>query len=309
MWTRLATVGALLCAVSACAEVSGPAEPGQPLPVRQDTTRSCQENRICEVPAGDGSGLVIGGITPRLCTRDLAFDHDGDGFADHCEYQIARAFRPLLSFALQETQQSRESYWAALYVTPGGVATVSVMYLLAYHQDGGSLSAGAHRGDSEFLIVDVVWSGSAWKVDQVFMSAHWRSLSGVSDRSDIYDWRELQYWEVVRGRPVVVVSHAKHANYNNVSRCTLSVETACAMPGVLEEVDVLPDRNVGSSALPLLDCVQSVTPDVYPGTECFWTGRYFDGWQAVSDFTPGYREGLAFFEARPGFSRLLPLPG
>jgi hypothetical protein len=178
------------------------------------------------------------------------------------------------------------------------------MYLLAYHQDGGTGSpgAGAHRGDSEFLIVDIIYVEGAWKVNRVFMTAHWRSLDGLGDRSDTYNWWELYYSGVERGRPFVVVSLSKHANYNSRSRCTLSVEAGCYMPGMLEDVEVLPQRNVGSSRLPLVDCVQSVTPDSYPGTECFWTGRYFDGWHAVSDSTPGYRAGLSFFEARLGFS-------
>jgi hypothetical protein len=45
------------------------------------------------------------------------------------------------------------------------VPTVSVRYLLAYHCDAGSgsLRATLHRGDSDFLIVDVVWAAGAWK--------------------------------------------------------------------------------------------------------------------------------------------------
>jgi hypothetical protein len=57
---------------------------------------------------------------------------------------------------------------------------------------------------------------------------------------------------------------------------------------------------VGSSTIPLVDCVRSVTPEIYPGIKCFWTAPYFDGWHAGSDNTPGYRRGLNFFEARFG---------
>jgi hypothetical protein len=263
-------------------------------------TLSCQESGTCESPTGDGPGLALSGITPARCTDELTLDDDSDGFEDHCEYQIAWAFRPRLSFHPAEAHHSRESYWSALYAKPDGVPTVSVMYLLAYHDDAGSAGVGAHRGDSEFVIVDVVWA-ETWKLERVFMTAHWRSLDGVGDRSDTYNWWDLHYTGPVRGRPTVVVSLSKHANYNSATRCNWSLETGCALPGMYRDADVLPQRNIGSSTIPLVDCVPSVTPDVHPGTECFWTDAYFDGWHAGSDATPGYRRGLSFFEARLGF--------
>jgi hypothetical protein len=303
MRTCFTWLSALVLAAAGCVEISGPEAGGQPVPAPQvEWILSCQESGICDSPPGDGPGLVLNGITPVVCTDDLALDQDGDGFEDDCEYQIALAFRPRLSFDPAERHQSRESYWSALHAARDGVPTVSVMYLLAYHQDAGSgpLGVTAHRGDSEFLIVDIVWVAGAWKVDSIFMSAHWRSLDGLTDRSATYSWWELYYAGVERGRPMIVVSLSKHANYNSWSRCTLSVEAGCAMPGMLEDVDVLPHRNVGSSTRPFVDCVRSVTPEVYPGTECFWTAPHFDGWHEASDSTPGYRRGLDFFEARLG---------
>jgi hypothetical protein len=303
MRTGFTCIATLVVAAAGCVEISGPPDADGPVPYPHvESILSCQEGGICGSRSGDGPGLELSGVTPELCTAADALDRDGDGFAEECEVQIASAFRPRLSFDPAEAHHSREPYWAALYAVADGVSTLSVMYLLAYHQDAGSgpLGSGAHRGDSEFLIVDVVWAGSAWKLDRVFMSAHWRSLDGLTDRSDTYDWWELYYADVERGRPLVVVSLSKHANYNSESRCTLSVEAGCHRAGSLADVEVLPYRNLGSSAVPLVDCVPSMTPEMYPGTECFWTKRYFDGWQAVSDSTPGYRAGLSFFEARFG---------
>jgi hypothetical protein len=177
--------------------------------------------------------------------------------------------------------------------------TISVAYLLAYHKDGGwGAFGGDHLGDSEFVIVDIVWEANAWKVKKVFMSAHWRS-SG--DRSDSYDYWDLYYWGPARGRPIVVVSHKKHANYNSVERCGNFQELGCAFLGTTSDVEVISNRNVGSSMFDLVGCVPSVTPDIYSGIECFWSKLYFDGWHATSDETWGYRKALDFFEGRHGF--------
>jgi hypothetical protein len=59
-----------------------------------------------------------------------------------------------------EAQHSREPYWVALYAVADGVPTLSVMYLLAYHQDGGTgpFLRASRRYDSQSR------SGSARRV-------------------------------------------------------------------------------------------------------------------------------------------------
>ena len=217
--------------------------------------------------------MAAGLPSPTDCTINLlqSDDPDQDGFKDSCEYDIAYAARPVLSFSQAEQDQTRESYyWAALYTSRNGVQRLHIAYLLAYHRDMGAgiwPFQGGHDGDSEFILSDYEWNPSTgyWTFVGAFLSAHWRSGNNHSQYYVAHQFQDINH-----GRPYIVVSANKHANYPSVSACASGeIVGSCAM-GIWEEdmADVLAS-NLGQSGTRLRDCTTSVYPDVYHGQECF----------------------------------------
>ena len=298
-------------ALAACAtDATAPPRQLRPAPPSHMTTLDCQTTGSCPSPSADGPGLVVNGVGATTCpTTDPARDADYDGLDDSCEYALADAFAPYLLFASNEQAAGRETYWAAFPTNIDGSYAVTIIYMLGYYWDTGNEYGGPHRGDSEFIILDVIWdSGTTWKLRSAFLSAHWLYKVCIPvacksfDRSDHYNYWDFNYDQsVYRGAPSIVVSRGKHANYNSVSRCG-NGDNFCEDAGaIVSRAGVAPNRNVGSSVRPLVLWVGSFDPSLHPGTENFWQKSTFDGWNSGSDGTGGYYRALEFFEWRGGF--------
>jgi hypothetical protein len=233
------------------------------------------------------------------CTNiNLSVDSDIDGFDDLCEYRLAHAFAPFLRVSADDADVSREPYWAATYrpqlYHPGITHHVSIMYLLAYHTDYGASWTG-HEGDSEFIIVDVLYNETTqhWELWQAFLSAHW---GGNASLSDYVGFGSFEYPHHYRGYPKVYVSKNKHANYESKKRCDLLQDTC---PNMIDGGRVFVDqsRNIGSNQARLVNIVTSQQPYSYGGTEAFWTSNTFCGWWlGATDCAGGYKHALAAYD-------------
>lgn len=240
-------------------------------------------------PGEGGLSDWVSWDTCRVATND----HDRDGLIDTCEQQLAKAFRPQLNFHPQELYESRETYWA-VRVQDFERRYIFIFYALGYHDDR------THVGDSEWIQLRVVYENGRWKLLWADYSAHFGSIL-FFDESQTYHHSELFYADRDRGRPEVVVAKGKHAAYNNLGSCITSWDE-CER-GFVQDVDVDPSRNLGGmygQTEPLENCVTSekgVAADGHalPGTECIWTGLYFDGWHSSSEETTSYEEVLEYF--------------
>jgi hypothetical protein len=278
---------------------------GDPPPTVGDDCTVANPCDIDVLPPGGVSpnGIIVANTSTAECAGTLP-DADQDGFNDDCEYRLAAAFAPELRFTAGDGSPSRETYWAVTY-KPGfwPSSTVTIAYLLGYHRDGGHpLVAGAtaHVGDSEFIFVELRSTGGAfWDGHRAYTSAHWRvGFPGV-DRSETHEYNDLQYAYWAGGPARFYVAKNKHASYNSAAKCNWNGDV-CGPSHFSETVQVLPGRNVGSSHHRLVDCVGSVQPALYPGTECFWTPIKFKGWNVVNVFPDAgsYRDVLNFWESR-----------
>ena len=241
-------------------------------------------------------------------------DSDSDGLDDECEYQIASKFAPRLIFEANDYARGRETYWAShrkyacggWYTTDGLHAycsgyiwVIRVAYLLGYYSDGGPQ---AHKGDSEFLILEAAYipSEDKWKTSRVWMTAHYGS--DPSDNSRWWYWSQLEYPVTENGLPNIWVSQGKHANYPTESDCDSGgffFSDFCDRD-VTESVGILRGRNLGELNAKLVNCTFSAIPSQHPGQECFWTEQYFDGWWGgFTDYTAGYGGHLGQFMSQP----------
>lgn len=247
------------------------AQPQTPPPVSSPcSTVRCPANSTCLVSGNTAQcacnqGYVVVG---QECLADL----DEDGLADRQEAVFAASVAPILAFSAQEGFRDRFSYWA---VRRNG-NRISVFYALAYVQDGGDplLGLEAHKGDSEFIVLDFVSDGSGGTTfDRAFLSAHY----GVSltDQSTWYR-QELSFRQDSLGPHAIIwVGENKHANYPDPVTCEaggLGFDTCDA--GSAEFVEVLPDRHLGNSRKPLIDMVAHAG-----GVDYFWSDQPFCGWQ------------------------------
>lgn len=236
-------------------------------------------------------------VQPGSCSGT---DADGDGLTETCEYLIAHTVRPRLHFSAGERHSDRESYWAATPIESGRTSSaidrISVLYFMGYHDDA------EHRGDTEFVIVDIeADGGGTWHVYRIFTSAHWRSAFLVSvDYSEENGGANFNYYD--DGRPFIYVAEGKHANYRTDWDCdggsVLGWDT-CDEPYRDEDVEILEERNIGDMQQPLINCV-SIPSSLYLGTECFFEpGDKFLGWWDLDSggSTPPV-DVVSFFENR-----------
>jgi hypothetical protein len=245
-----------------------------------------------------------------------AGDADADGLDDACELALARAFAPEL------VVDRRDCLWAAdtaggrlgggyLFVAQRQGARVRLAYLAAYYRDCGWSGAacalragacGAHAGDSELVVVDVVPDDARgrWRAEAVFLSAH---CFGRSDgRCRWYRGRALDRFAwadaAPRGAPRVWVARGKHAHYPSRASCDAGHWLYDSCDGN-REVARFPVRSAGQNAgsrarpLPAPDgCVRGgalplgaggASPATAPRAdrrECVWDEtRPFRGWQ------------------------------
>lgn len=146
---------------------------------------------------------------------------------------------------------------------------------------------GTHRGDSEFITVDVVYDAETrhWYTQSAFMSAHWTT---EIDKSDRYWAHQIEYREQYGGFPRVWVSEGKHANYPTRHHCSAhgGPGDTCDANSLATEARIRSSDyyNLGSFQHQLLNCVSGgalvhIYPEAY-SQECFWApNTRFEGWQ------------------------------
>ena len=228
------------------------------------------------------------GVDAATCAAP-SLDDDGDGLDDSCENLLAYGFAPELHFYEDAYSVARETFWAARPEEDG----VLLFYALGYLDDYGAPfpfidRMTDHMGDSEFLVLRVHnESAGEWLLDWVEFSSHHHVLAGPwnwADHWEHHDYGELAYVNSdYRGRPEVHVARWKHANYPTLIDCIFTplwptyLGDTCGAPGPVEDVDVLPGRNLGSGLVQLIDWVSN--PAGGPEVDYFWTDVAFCGWQ------------------------------
>jgi hypothetical protein len=258
------------------------------------------------------------------------WDPDQDGLHNGCENALAEAFTPsLVVFPGDcgwDNSLSREGgeYMFAAQPVAG---VVRLVFMPAYYRDCGSsgtpinswfTGAGAHTGDSEFMMIDVTFDPSTyhWVADSVFLSAHCDEHDVFGNRLDtechwfdpsVFAWRDGH----ALGAPVIWVAQMKHANYNSQGACdsnnTILHLDDCDHNTVGYIFPVAYEQqNAGSANYPLPEsCPHAFTasPMTSPSArECFWNplpeGR-FNGWQSgvVGGGSQGYGNHLRIHAA------------
>jgi hypothetical protein len=193
----------------------------------------------------------------------------------------------------------REPYWAA---APSDSGRVKVAYLLGYYRDAGSdayicnlppplwhSSCEGHNGDSETIILEVYYSvdTSHWILWKAKYSQH--TGYGVYSKGLSAYPTKLHFPTHPGAHPRAYVAEGKHANYRSAAECNsggaFGTDT-CGQVNTAARVVVSSAWNVGSSSVPLLDCVVSRDPGyIYYGSgrqECFWANQNFRGWIPTS---------------------------
>jgi hypothetical protein len=256
-------------------------------------------------------------------------DADADGLGDRCEFALARApelvvdRRDCLWDDAPGAARLAGGYlFAAERVGDG----VRIAYLPAYLRDCGwtgpvcatrGPGCGAHAGDSELIVVDVVpahgpdASAPRWRTAGVFLSAH---CFGRSDgRCRWYRGHALGAFTWADGRPFgaprVWVARGKHAHYPTRTACDRGhwFYDSCDRNDAVGRFPVrVAAQNVGSRAHPLPNAGGCLAARELPlgargasaGTqECVWdAARPFRGWQAVS--TGAAPTAYAYYLAR-----------
>jgi hypothetical protein len=222
-------------------------------------------------------------------------DADRDGLTDGCEQELAYWFMPLMWFDSGESGYGRRPYFAVKSVS-FAARTVQIFYMSTYFDDTG-VSTG-HDGDAEFQIAEVHYSAGRWYLDWMYMSAHRKS---VCDSSAWYSYDQLEYdtskpGNAFRGWPTIYVAEDKHATYNNLGTCDAGclLQDYCSRYAYqyLDGTSGLSGRNVGSTAVPLIDQV------ILNGkTEYMLRDGEFTGWdnQWYRSNSQGYRRHLVDF--------------
>ena len=288
-------------------------------------------------PGGGGApaGLSIAGITPEMCANVTSYaDTDLDMMNDTCEETLATSFAPLMkqvdattfAYDFYNGRMGGEYYHAvySLYCgTHPCASSIRIAYLPAYYRDVGAYNTVAHGfdwghpGDSEFMIVDLIYDAGRWKTNGVFLSAHCGSFLTIPWVGTLpfpsdpycrwYSFDDMEYVDgVSRGAPVVYVADGTNANYRSLGECdggTYALDTCHANRLVRFPVSL--DFNVGSSIVnPGSVAARRNTTLADPNRrECLWCQTTpFGGWQndaAIADATP-YGVILSRFES-PGY--------
>jgi hypothetical protein len=233
------------------------------------------------------------GFTYSACVSSITTDADFDLLDDTCEKELAIAFNPQLVLHTNDVVTREPAY--AANKRGVGTNTVAIIYMLSYHEDLGGqgflkpVVSQAHHGDSELIDIRISESGGIWKINDVFLSAHYQSHSPLGQQTDfsrIHTYDQLEYADNYRGRPRIWVAVDKHANYASNYLCNNSNawdSCASAPPAIYYEDALgwgdLQNRNVGSAGAPMMNVVASQVPSVRPGTEAYWSQvKHFWGW-------------------------------
>jgi hypothetical protein len=285
---RLATAAAAVLLLTSCAEP----------PTSPD--RSAQPAVVGTDPAPSSPGIFLGtDITPATCRSGVG-DTDRDGLTDRCERALASSFAPQLAYAASD-RSGREPRWAA---RPLGSSRVRVMYLLSlYFDDGaygctlGPILCGGHYGDSEYIVLDLYFSGSSghWILDQAIYSAH--GVYNVYPRL-FAAYPGMNFPDRKGGYPRAFVALRKHALYRSDTECDdgeLGLDECRA--DTFQRVETPDARDIGSRAMHTAaqDCVRSVVLTSSTAVECYWTPRDFGGWQGKTPKAGPYSATLGTF--------------
>ena len=177
-----------------------------------------------------------------------------------------------------------------------------IFYAFGYHRDHGYFGgAGAHNGDSEFLVFELLpptVRNKAWLLTRAYLSAHRGKNPG--DSSVLVNGGSLQTgWE---GRPLIWVAKNKHANYVSQSACGVGA-------GHLDDCD----NNTLTTWFMVRDYgnLGQINNRTYPSPpacavpsraistsnkECYWSYGRFYGWQGPGDGSAtGYQDILYDF--------------
>ena len=266
-----------------------------------------QGDRIYEAPGDphpDAPGIWLGAnVTPATCFADRnpgIADADKDWLADHCELELARGFAPSWGMSADDGCPGAEPLWAAKYHNNQQV--VRLAYLPAYYDDCGGSSAFDHRGDSEFVMVQVVFNAGTqhWEYQTMWLSCHWHG--GINSCSQWVSASETQFRVWPLAHPYVIVAERKHSNYRAADVCGEDMFNydEC-QPFFPFRFPVDPARNVGSRHVALVPCIGSYGAMAGSGrTECFYTeDRSFCGWHPTNtECPPSYYDYLTsqYFE-------------
>jgi hypothetical protein len=176
-----------------------------------------------------------------------------------------------------------------------------IAYLPAYYRDLGAVSSvgwavdQGHPGDSEYMVVDLIYDQHHWQTNGVFLSAHCGSQVGPFSTNPYckgYGYDALEFVDgVYRGAPVVYVADGTNANYPSVALCdggTYYLDSCAASSPTRFPVSF--DFNIGSSTSNPGRVTARRTPNIGitdPNrVECIWClYTPFGGWQQDGDAT------------------------
>jgi hypothetical protein len=333
-WYRLSTVVAALTTllVGACAgpapTMSDPASPGLEMTSELGSgiiTPMCVLGCQDPDPDPDAPGYFFPGYENQWehCS-DPAVDQDGDGLDDWCEYRLAHAFRPEMSFVYFDNS-NHEGRWAAEWANGDlGSMTVRIAYLHGYWLDigdggtsgtvcdmFGSSKCDGHLGDSEWIrldisydstskhwyLADAKYSAHTWHVDFNRSKSGWLYVSPSSDGGGNHLPRNFMEYPdgVIGGYPRAYAADGKHANYPTVDYCNgpggWNAADDCDGPRLTQRFNVTTSNNIGSRTQPFINCVttqRSDHPDYSSGhSQCYWNNsQRFTGW-----FAPNPNQG------------------
>lgn len=253
----------------------------------------------CDEPQPGTVGVFLpSGATMSSCVPnpgspipDESQDRDRDGVQDACEYELAQAFHPQMQFMSDDCDISREPYWAASYITSpiDGLPKIQIFYAISYHLDCGSprpdcpVDCSGHYGDSEFIVLEVSTdppNPQHWFLKFATLSAHYGSRA---NSTGTYAGSDLEYGAAApASSPLVWIAQGKHSNYRSQAVCDAGAYyyDNCDRPGSRVALEVLPDANLGSDAVRIVNGVASRVGGFYSGFEYMWadTNYPFLGW-------------------------------
>ena len=255
-------------------------------------------------PHPEAPGLWLGdNVAPGTCFADRGAsitDADRDWLDDHCEVELARAFAPTWEMSLSDGCPNGEPHWAAKYFPAPQV--VRIAYMPAYYDDCGGGSIGDHRGDSEMVMVQVVFNSTSrhWEFERMWLSSHFNSMF---DRSSWAVREQAEFLYRPLTHPHVYVSERKHANYRSFGDCNYvwGIDSCNVNNWQRWRFPVDPARNIGSFHTDLIGCPPSRGVFAGSGTiECFYSQPFgasypFCGWhsdRSVGNCATPYRSIL-----------------
>jgi hypothetical protein len=315
--------GAVLLAVSACSPDDTPTgpEPGRPslvIPcavgalcgttngVLQDGTRNGTVVSVANDPSPGAPGIWLGDtLAGRWCYADynsFVTDADHDWLDDDCEFQLAKAFAPVLQADPNDPCLLGEPYWAAKYFNDPGTGWgefVRIAYLPSYYRDCG-LSDG-HTGDSEMLMIAIRHNPSTrhWEFYQAWLSAH----TGTPNAAPEYvtDASTMEYGTRYLGYPRLWIALRKHGFYRNQHECQHRAPLqgdVCTFNEPLGRLLIYSNHNVGGRSLDKFPTGVASKNPLYSTNgrkEFYYTPANFNGWQPTGTGASPYAVMLQSF--------------